>query len=524
MELTIQDYKKKKFLSAELGFFSFILKQKKFKPKPKSFPKRVTITARKNGYSFSIKHVDIADESTDGIRNIEIVLFERPVPNTFNTKDGALLNITDAVSVRVPANTEFEDEDGNVVSGNVQAVFHFIDPESRDFEDSPGEFIPDDGQQLTSLGLFIPSFEAMDGTPLKPRGQINVENGDQGVQGMRLYKMTTKGQWEELPAVGARRKRQAEDDSVIDIFGPDEVNEWLNCDQPEVQKRCFVKMRVFEDSTFSTEVTDGQDLTVNPHVLLKVYEGSSVLGLNLFLAGTDSPGQHCYPVRCTTLPSAPIRGEIKLYERREKIISSSLTKPVPVNKPDLPPDLPSLEYVVLATAKRARLKFDASAAGPLFEDENVCKLAPKEKSLWFALGPAQSPGENFGDGVCVMRARLIMEPRPNPSSSLTVFSTWGDSGESYDAVNANDMVMLNAFSFAACVRYKCSETGAPTTVALVPALPVSTFSCRGDQEFTPPVIDSDSDDFFYGTDENRVKATCMASVPAALYGIEIICS
>ena len=85
---------------------------------------------------------------------IEIVLFERPEPHSFNTAYGAQLNTTNVVSVRVPANTEFEDENGNAVTGNINAVFHFIDPKSKDFEDSPGEFLTNNGNQLISFGLF----------------------------------------------------------------------------------------------------------------------------------------------------------------------------------------------------------------------------------------------------------------------------------------------------------------------------------------------------------------------------------
>ena len=513
VELTIQNYKKKLFMSAELGFFSFTLKRKKFRPKPKSFPKRITITARKNGYIFSIKHVDIADESTDEVRNIKIVLFTRPEPHAFNTTDGVLLKTTNAVSVRVPANTEFEDADGNVVIGNINSVFHFIDPASRDFEDSPGEFITDDGNQLISLGLFIPSFETEEGAPLKPRGNIDVENGDPGVKGMRLYKMTTKGQWEELSGGGARRKRQAEDGSVVGSFGPGEVDGWLNIDKPEVQKLCYVKMRVFEDNTFSTEVTDGQDLTVAPHVLLKVIEGTSVLGLNLYPAGTDSPGQHCYPVRCTTLSTAPVTGEIMLFERRTSINSFSLTQPVPSDNPDLPPALPALEYTVDANAKRVSLKFDSSTAGPLFEDENICKLAPTEKSLWFALGPAQSPGEHFGDDVCVVKVRVTIKrswAQSNLIASLTAYSTWGVFDD-YDIVDASEMVPIFSTSVAACLRYECSKTGAPTTVTILPTVVDDTISCPGGETFEPPVTDSDSDGYFYGSNENVVKETCKTS-------------
>ena len=530
VELTIQNYKKKKFLSAELGFFSFTLNLKKFKPK---FPKRVTITARKNGYIFSIKHVDIADESTDEVRNIEIVLFKRPEPITFNTSDGVQLDTPNAVNVRVPANTEFEDENGNVVTGSVNAVFYFISPASRDFENSPGEFITDTNVQLMSFGLFVASFEDMDGAPLKPRGQIDVENADPDVKDMRLYRMTANGQWEELPAVGARRKRQAKNDSFIGSFGPGEVDGWLNIDKPAVQKRCYMKMRVFEDNTFSTEVTDGQDLTVTPKVLLKVYVGSSVLGLNLNPAGTDSPGQHCYTVRCTDI--APIKGEIMLYERRTDIDSFSLTQPVPANNPNLPPDLPALEYTVDANAKRARLRFDASAAGPLFEDENVCQLAPKEKSLWFALGPAQSPGGNFGDDVCVMRVRVMIksdqnnESQSNPLASLNVLSNWGISDEEidYDIVDANEMVPIpipSEYAFAACARYECSKTDTPTTVAFLPTPVADTVSCHSGQTLEPPVIDSDGDGYYYGTDEDIVKATCKASGPSNPYVNTVVCS
>ena len=510
----MQNYKKKTFMSAELGFFSFTLIQKKFKPKPKSFPKRVTITARKNGYIFSIKHVHVADESTDEVRNIEIVLFERPEPHSFNTAAGVKLTTTNAISVRVPANTEFEDIDGNAVTGRVKAIFHFIDPASKEFEDSPGEFITNNGKQLISFGLFIPSFEAMDGTPLKPKGNIDVENADLGVKGMRLYKMTTNGQWKELSGGGARRKQQAGNDRVIGSFGPGEVDRWLNIDKPEVLKRCYVKMRVFEDNTFSTEVTDGQDLTVTPKLLLKVYVGSSVLGLNLNPAGTDSPGQHCYAVRCTALVTSPIEGKIMLFERRTSTSSLSLTQPVPANNPDLPPDLPALEYTVDTNAKRVSLKFDASAAGPLFEGENECKLATREKSLWFALGPAQSPGKNFGDDVCVVRIRVAFKRNKfqfNPLASLSVSSTWGvaDEDNDNDIVDSSEMLTIYEKNFDSCARYECSKPDSATTVFALPTPVVAdSISCFSTLVFEAPVINSDIDGYFYGTDENVVKYKC----------------
>ena len=357
----------------------------------------------------------------------------------------------------------------------------------------------------------------MDGTPLKLRGNIDVENEDPGVKGMRLYKMTTNGQWKELSGGGARRKRQAEDDSVIGSFGPGEVDSWINIDKPEVQKQCYVKMRVFEDNTFSTEITNGQDLTVTPKVLLKVTEGSSVLGLTLNLAGTDSPGQHCYDVRCTTLPTAPIKGEIMLFERRTSISSFSLTQPVPANNPDLPPDLPALEYEVDTNARRVSLRFDDSAAGPLFEDENVCQLAPKEKSLWFALGPAQSPGWNFGDDVCVVRIRVVFKINTfqfNPLASLIVSSAWGVANEDsdYDIVGSSEMLKISEQMFDSCARYECSKANSVTTVVTLPTPVVAdSISCFNTPVFEAPVINSDNNGYFYGTDENVVKDKCKTS-------------
>ena len=536
--LSVRKYKKKPFISTYLGFFSLKLKLNKFKlkKKPKTFPKRISIKAKKRGLPYAIKHITITNEIIDQILNVEIVLFDRPIQETFNSTNGVVLHTSNAASVRVPENTIFKDSNGKAVSGPIRTMLKFIDPDSREFEDSPGEFIDSEGKQLVSFGVFTQVFEDEAGNQLLPDRNIEVEISDPEVKNMRLYKMTNKGQWQKLAGGFARRKRQT-GGGIVGNFGPGEVGEWLNIDDDEIEEKCYVKMRVFDDISFSNEVYDAQgDLYVNPQVLLKVYVGTSILGFYLNPAETDSPSQHCYAVRCTSI--APIKGEIRLFARQtignSEDFSTTTTRPVSANNPLIPPALVALDYEDESLTKIARLKFNLNPDGPLYKEEIDCESAPKEKSLWFALGPQLPPGNNFGDDACFVRLRLNMKKLPDAIDSVTevidslsATSFWTDGQKSY-IVEVEEMVTMSSkrtnIAYA-CARYRCSKPNDKTQVSLlvVSAQDDMGIACSGAQEITPNPISADGNGYYYGQNENVVKQTCQAEQDPDTFGQSLTC-
>ena len=520
-KISVEDYKET-FSSTALGFFTFELKLRKFKIKrPKTFPERLVITVRKKGLFYSIKNVLVTDNIIDQIQHVEIVLFDPPDPVWFYPEDGVVINTTNAARVNVRPKTTFKDENGNVVTGPVNARIKFIDPASAEFEDSPGEFIAD-GVQLSSLGLFNPSFADPSGAPIFPIGNIGVEHTDPAVKDMRLYKLTRNGQWKELPGGGARRKRQAGGKRFVGEFGPGEVDGWLNIDKPTVQKLCYIKLRVFEDNSFTTPVTDGLAVLYTAEFLLKVQVGSSILGLNLPPTSTNSPGQDCYTARCTD--TANIDGEITLFAEETLGTLNSIpipTIPVPSDYSGIPGELVALNYEVNSGETIAKLKFDSDSDGPLFDDEDICKIAPVEKSLWFARRKPQFSNDGFGDDVCIARVRLHISRFyvfSEVIDSMSAVSVWG-TDPSYvaeDVIQANTItkIVLNEKRtfFFACLRFRCSETGGPTSVTFnVLAKSNYEISCSG-IGFTPNVIAADGNGYFYGTDENIVRENCKSSM------------
>ena len=524
--LTIRDYFGT-FNSTALGLFSLELYLNDFKLEntPYIFPQIITIKAQKIDYPLSFKQVPVTTE-IDVIQDIDIVLFSQLEAVTFNPEDGLSVNTTSGASVTVPPNMGFKDGNGNVVSTPVKAEVAAIDPATTNLDELPVKLQTTNGEPLQSFGLINPSFKDENGYNIVPNNEIEISVPNQDVPDLNLYGATPNGDLEEVPGGNTRKKRQATGNIVYKI-GAEYIGKWLSISKAFKQPLCYAKMRVFTNSTFSTQVTDGQ-ISFLPVVIMKVFKGTSMSGYTRNIKGTDAPSQDCYAVRCST-NTTTIKGEITLHGGK------LVTKPIPPNDPALPMELDAsltnLNYKIDSGKRIASLIFNTTTDGPLFKNKTVCESAPKEKSLWFAL-PTQQPAEvNFGDEVCYARIILRFKSKKKKKSSSTKTPNFDLFATSFPSnarsiVNLNDMpIMAVSNTFSACARYTCSKSGANTTVAWY-ILPTSdfTFGCGKIIPLTPPVINATTSGYYYGTDEITVKAACQNETSMSLgFARSVVC-
>ena len=505
--LTIMDYFGT-FNSTALGLFSLELYLNDFKLEntPYIFPQIITIKAQKIDYPLSFKQVPVTTE-IDVIQDIDIVLFSQLEAVTFNTEDGVSVNTASDASVNVPPNTGFKDSNDNVVSGLVKAEVVAIDPATTSAGDMPVKLETTGGEQLLSFGFINPNFKDANGNKIVPNKKIEISVPNKGVADLKLYAATPNGDLEEIPGGNTRKKRQATGNIDYKI-GPEYIGKWLSISKAFKHPLCYAKMRVFTNSTFSTQVKDGQSSFL-PVVTMKVFEGTSMSGYTRNIKGTDSPSQDCYAVRCST-NTTTIKGEITLHSG--KLVTRPISHAALITKLD--PIFGNLDYKIDSAKRIASLIFNTTTHGPLFNNETVCESAPKEKSLWFAL-PTQQPAEvNFGDEVCYARIILRFKLKKKKKSSGASSPNFDLSATSFPSnarsiVNLNDMTKITKTTLSACARYTCSKPDANTTVAwYIPPTSNFTFGCGKIIPLTPPPINVTKSGYYFGTDEITVKTAC----------------
>ena len=506
----------------ERGYFSFHLPY---------CPGEVVIRARAEGYVSTLKVVDIPYDTLGIVDNVQIVLFKLADPIAVKVGEENILETSGAARIIIPAGTTFLDGNGNAFGDNVNAILNFIDPSEDNFDDSPGRFVTDRGEELMSFGVLNLRFANDAGDSLTPQGNIRIALASDE-PGYILWLLNSKGQWmkkRSRPIFNAdqavrrlsRNKRQA---GITDLggFGNDDIGRWINIDKvPRDATKCYVKTRVFDDISFTSEVVDNGVDQYQPKFLLKIGNAAPFQGLNLYRPPTFSPGQTCYEVRCGTPPT--IQGFVSVMT--QETIGNGQSVPFPaipvqLGNTALPNSLDtklgSLNYEVNPAETEAKLDFISSPDGPLYEDKTICEdSALSDNALWFARRKPVFTDTDFGSDVCY--ARITIYQRGYNSSDelldqLQATSVWGNDPYYYAdyIAHSSDFVNKPQRDFA-CVRYRCSEPSDLTSVYLDTFSTNENVTCYA-SNFTPPVLDPATPvhGYYSGIDEGTVREECLA--------------
>ena len=477
----------------ERGYFNFHLP---------FCPGQIVIRARAEGYVSTLKVVDIPSETLGIVENIQVVLFKLadPVPVVIGEEN--ILTTSGAARIIIPGGTTFLDQNGNEVGGNVNAILNFIDPSNDNFDDSPGRFVTDGGDELMSFGVLNLRFKNDVGDSLTPNGDIRIALADSSEPGYKLWLLNSDGQWIEKissanpvliggsqlagrsQSIGGRSQsigrsrstggsvsRGKRQTSITDLgnFGTDDIGQWINIDKVPGASSCFIKTRVFDDISFTSEVVDNGVDQYTPKFLLKIGLSAPFQGLNLYRPPTFSPGQTCFEVRCGTPPN--IHGIVSVMTQETLGNGQSVpfpAIPIQLGHPALPSsvniELGSLNYEVNTAETEAKLDFESSPNGPLYEDETTCEnSALSDNALWFARREPVFTNTDFGSDVCYARVVIYQKQgTTGPSDALLdqllATSVWGN-GPYYYAdfiAHESEFVYTPQRDFA-CIRYRCSE-------------------------------------------------------------------
>ena len=463
------------FTTDTLGYFTFKLKIQN----PEKPPKRLVIKASKNGYFPTVKILAVTDNIIDTISGVDIVIFHLPSVTEFDPSDGAKLRTGNNAIIKVPPGTNFVDNNDNPVLGRVKALLKFIDRNpiirlADEIETSPGEFISE-GEKLLSFSVFNLIFQDLDANPIKPKDDIVVQIVNTYIPSLTLWKLNDNGRWKQLAGGGGISNQT--NIQIVGYLRPKHIGKWFNLGKLDKQTLCYVKLRVFDDVSFTKEVLDGQADLYTPQFLHRIQNGSHfrssmVLWLDP-VRGTRSPGKDCHTVRCTDIEN--ISGGISVFatETLGNMISMAVPAiPIPLDHPALPAslkvELTALNYTIDWDMATALLKFENDNNGPFYTDKQSCKSAGVGNSLWFARRVPQFSDNAFGDKVCFARVRIYFEGFKYVFiDSMTGTSVWGLNpskfatdvvyGVPLNGMRAVSTSIPTHFRLFACLRYRCSD-------------------------------------------------------------------
>ena len=399
----------------ERGYFSFIIP---FCPRP------IVIRSSAEGYVSTLKVLDIPADALEIVENVQVVLFKLADPVPIVLGEENILVTSGEARIVIPSGTTFLDGNENEVGGNVNAILNFIDPSNDNFDDSPGRFITDRQEELMSFGVLNLRFQDNAGNSLKPNGNIRIALADTEIQGYKLWLLNGQGEWKEkisqhvirpshaISRIVSRGKRQA---GLTDLgsFGTDDIGQWINIDKvPSDAEKCYIKTRVFDDSTFASEVVNNGVDSYQTKFLLKIGNSAPYQGLNLYRPPTFSPGQTCYEVRCGESPK--IQGILSVWTQETlgngqsipfpaiPIQLGNTALPVPLNT-----ELGNLNYLVNPAETEAKLDFKSTSFGPLYEDKTICENSGLSgNSLWFARRQPDFVNTGFGSDICYVKISI----------------------------------------------------------------------------------------------------------------------
>ena len=465
--------------------------------------------------------LDITSDILEIVENVKVVLFKLALPVPVAVGEENILETSGAVRIIISDDTSFLDENGNEIGDNVSAILYFKDPSDPYFDECTGRFVTDTGDELQSFGVLNLRFKNDAGDDLTFNGHIRIALVGSEEPGYKLWLLNDKGQWVEK--IASRKKRQS-GNTTVGSFGTGDIGEWINCDRIPSASMCYIKTRVFAkvlDISFTSEVVDNGVDQYKPKFLLKIGNSAPFQGLNLYRSPTFSPGQTCFEVRCGTTPKT--QGIVSVLT--QETIGNGQCVPFPaipiqLGHSALPSsihtELGSLNYVVNTDETEAKLDFDSSPTGPLYQDKMTCENSTfYNNSLWFARRAPAFTNTDFGSDVCYASVVIYQRGNTGPNElldQLLATSVWGNGPYYYaDFIAQNSEFVNTTQRDFACVRYRCSEPSDMTTVYLDTFVTNENVTCFT-REFTPPVLDLASPDpgYYVGADEGTVKGNCLA--------------
>ena len=505
--------------------------------------RKIVIKVSKDGYVSTMKVLDIPDDTLRLIENVQIVLFRLAEPQPLSPDKENILRTTGAVRVRIPAGTTFEDKTGNGPVGTVSAILNFFDPGKDNFMDAPGRFVTDRGEELLTAGVANLRFQDEAGNNMLPNGDIRIVLADIDPTRYILWTLNEDGVWQkkkskinvkpaalERQTSSFRRSRRQSDGEDIGGFDRNDIGTWINCDRIPETELCFVKTRVFEDVSFTTEVQDGGVDTYKSRFLLVFGNAAPYQGMNFYKPQTNSPGKTCYEVRCGEDPR--VQGLVSVITQETLGNGQSIpfpAIPVQLGNTNLPPvlntELGNLNYQVDPDEKEAVLDFISSPTGPLYTDLTTCEQSDSsENALWFARRQPTFTETDFGNDVCYARITIHHKTQAPAGyvDQIKGTSGWGGTSPYKYAdsiVQRQDFVFIPTNDYV-CLRYRCSEDNDLTTVYIQTLLRNRKAICYGRSsqldtytgQFTAPVLDGTNIAYGYykGADERLVKDECLS--------------
>lgn len=344
-------------------------------------------------------------ESAVGVQAVKIELIQEVVPTqvTFPLSSNLVLTPNTGgqspVKIELPSGTCLEDASGNQVSGVASVYLNFFSPETDDFRQSPGLFLrKSTEEQLVSYGVFQLHFEDDVGNAVYPRplshtcgSQVQVlqesvaevilswpnVNAAQWPDYI-LWKLDSSGLWEELPA-------QTSNELIIGNLGPNDIGKqtMLTIGLIEENPVAYAKIRVFTDSSLSSEVTPNTSVSYHPDILLLVSQTGipPMSAIHLFSVVTTAPATVCHEVRLSS-ESSFLRASVSI----DRFISGAFVPTIPVALSNYPTNiqgtLSSLNYVV----NENEISVDAQTGDLFHPTKTACDSADiTSPALWFTL-------------------------------------------------------------------------------------------------------------------------------------------
>ena len=538
--LSIHKYPKM-FTTDEQGYYTIKYKVQNLK----NPPKRLVLKATKDGYFPLVKVLLVTDNIIDTIRDVyfDMTKVGSGFMHMFYPSLGIDLHTINNAVIRIPPGTRFKYEDDNTdVVGKVGAALRFID-RNREIVDSPGEFIAS-GQNLLAFSVFNLIFRDSNLRNILPKDLIIVQIVNTRIEDISLWKLNDNGRWVQL---SEKNRAQNDNIQIVGHLHGSDIGKWLTLGQLDDHAMCYVKLRVFEDLSFTKEVLDNQADLYSPDIALKILNAShprSSMALLLRpLEGTRLPSQDCHVVRCTDIKSISGGISVLVTETRGDMTSIPIPAiPIPKDHPNLPATLKSsltaLGYGVDHVKTRASLRFEASPNGPFYTDEEACRSSTiNANSMWFARRTPIFSDKSFGDKVCLAKVRIYFDSLNHGFvDSLTATSIWGTNpakfGTSTVRNTLRSMTIVTTatpsiFRFFACVRYRCGESNELTKVYLKLAFNEINHGISCDEEmmrFTPNVVYADGGGYFVGSDESEVRDKCFADANVHFYAHNVECA
>ena len=462
-----------------------------------------------------VKVLLVTDNIIDTLRDVYFVMTKIGNGLNFHPSQGILLRTLSNAIIRVAPGTQFEDENGNNVVGHVRAMLKFMD-RNRDVGTSPGEFITEGyGQNLQAFSVFNVVFRDSGFRDVYPAEltPITVEIVNLRIEELTLWQLNDNGRWEQFSQDDGYQIGNAQ---IVGYLHAKHMGQWIALGQIDDQGLCYVKLRLFEDLTFTSEVRDKQADLYSPDIAMKIVNASHPRSSKALLLrpleGTRSPGQDCHAVRCTDAKSVSGGISVLVTETRGNMISMPVPAiPIALDHQNLPTNLrtklTALGYEVDWRKSRASLRFEASSYGPFYADKEACKLSTiSENSLWFARRTPSFSENAFGDKVCFAKIRFYLN---------------GYGHYNYDSLIGTSVWETNPSKFAtsvthgtsvACLRYRCSENDDPTKVYLKVEFNELEhgITCNEQQmSFTPSIGVANTGGYFVGSDESEVRDRCL---------------